>query len=55
VACADDDLVIAALIAGQYIVLQRIGNDVIEPYVMGHELWINTAMVLIAVTAGGLL
>jgi predicted PurR-regulated permease PerM len=45
----------AALVAGLVVVVQQIGNDVIEPYVMGRELPLNAAAVLIAVTAGGLL
>lgn len=37
------------------VVVQQVGNDVVEPYVMGRDLPINAAVVLIAVTAGGLL
>lgn len=37
------------------LVVQQVGNDVIEPWVMGRDLPINAIMVLIAVTAGGLL
>lgn len=37
------------------VVVQQVGNDVIEPYVMGRELPINALVVLAAVTAGGLL
>ena len=45
----------AALVLALVVVVQQIGNDVIEPYVMGNSLPLNAAMVLIAVTAGGLL
>ena len=45
----------AALVLGLVVIVQQIGNDVIEPYVMGRELPLNAAMVLIAVTTGGLL
>ena len=55
VAYVDGGLVTAALVAGLVVVVQQIGNDVIEPYVMGRQLPINAAIVLIAVTSGGLL
>jgi predicted PurR-regulated permease PerM len=45
----------AALVLALVVVVQQIGNDVIEPWVMGSRLPLNAAMVLIAVTAGGLL
>lgn len=45
----------AALVLGLVVVVQQLGNDVVEPYVMKNRLPINAAMVLIAVTAGGLL
>ncbi|WP_166521357.1 AI-2E family transporter [Modestobacter roseus] len=45
----------AALVLALVVVVQQIGNDVIEPYVMKSRLPINAAVVLIAVTAGGLL
>ena len=37
------------------VAVQQVGNDVIEPWVMGHTLGLHPAVVLIAVTAGGLL
>ncbi|GAA4742916.1 AI-2E family transporter [Modestobacter marinus] len=45
----------AALVLGLVVLVQQIGNDVVEPYVMKNRLPINAAVVLIAVTAGGLL
>lgn len=45
----------AALVVALALVVQQIGNNVIEPYVMERELPINAFMVLVAVTAGGLL
>ncbi|MCZ2856986.1 AI-2E family transporter [Blastococcus sp. VKM Ac-2987] len=55
VAYASDGLGTAALVLGLVVVVQQIGNDVIEPYVMKNRLPINAATVLVAVTAGGLL
>lgn len=37
------------------VVVQQIGNDVIEPWVVGHHVGIHPAPVLIAVTAGAVL
>ena len=45
----------ALAVLGLVIVVQQIGNDVIEPYVMGRKLPLNALAVLAAVTAGGLL
>ncbi|MGY2079102.1 AI-2E family transporter [Modestobacter sp. SYSU DS0657] len=45
----------AALVLVLVVVVQQLGNDVVEPYVMKSRLPINAAVVLIAVTAGGLL
>ncbi|MGY1839880.1 MULTISPECIES: AI-2E family transporter [unclassified Modestobacter] len=45
----------ATLVLGLVVLVQQLGNDVVEPYVMKNRLPINAAMVLIAVTAGGLL
>jgi predicted PurR-regulated permease PerM len=45
----------AVLVAVLVVVVQQIGNDVVEPYVMKNRLPLNAATVLIAVTAGGLL
>ena len=55
VAYASGGLGTAALVLGLVVVVQQIGNDVIEPYVMKNRLPLNAAMVLIAVTAGGVL
>ncbi|WP_299955288.1 AI-2E family transporter [uncultured Modestobacter sp.] len=55
VAYGAEGLGTAALVLGLVVLVQQIGNDVIEPYVMKRRLPINAAMVLIAVTAGGLL
>jgi predicted PurR-regulated permease PerM len=55
VAYVSSGLVTALLVLGLVVVVQQVGNDVIEPYVMGRTLPLNAAMVLIAVTAGGLL
>lgn len=45
----------AALVAVLAVVVQQIGNDVIEPWVMKNRLPLNAVTVLVAVTAGGLL
>lgn len=45
----------AVMVLVLVVVVQQIGNDVVEPWVMGRSLPLNAAMVLIAVTAGGLL
>ena len=45
----------AALVLALIAVVQQVGNDVVEPYVMRNRLPINATMVLVAVTAGGLL
>ncbi|MBC7289814.1 MAG: AI-2E family transporter [Actinotalea sp.] len=45
----------AAAVAVLALVVQQIGNNVIEPYVMQRRLPINAFVVLAAVTAGGLL
>jgi predicted PurR-regulated permease PerM len=55
VAYSSGGLGTAAFVLGLVIVVQQIGNDVIEPYVMKNRLPLNAAMVLVAVTAGGLL
>ena len=55
VAYASGGLVTAALVLGLVVVVQQIGNDVVEPYVMKNRLPLNAATVLIAVTAGGVL
>lgn len=45
----------AALTVLLVIVVQQIGNDVIEPWIMGRTLSIHPAVVLIAVSAGAIL
>ncbi|MDD9204956.1 AI-2E family transporter, partial [Georgenia sp. 10Sc9-8] len=55
VAFASDGLTTALLVLVLVIVVQQVGNVVIEPYVMGRSLPMNAFMVLAAVTAGGLL
>ena len=55
VAYAAGGLVKAALVLGLVVVVQQIGNLVIEPFVLNRALPLNAAMVLVAVTAGGLL
>ena len=55
IAYAAEGLVTAALVLVLVVVVQQVGNDVIEPWVMGRTLPLNAAVVLIAVTAGGLL
>lgn len=55
VAYGAEGLGTAALVLGLVVLVQQLGNDVVEPYVMKSRLPINAAMVLIAVTAGGLL
>ncbi|MGY2128104.1 AI-2E family transporter [Blastococcus sp. SYSU DS0617] len=45
----------AVLVAVLVIVVQQIGNDVVEPWVMKNRLPLNAVTVLVAVTAGGLL
>jgi predicted PurR-regulated permease PerM len=55
VAYASGGLVTAALVLGLVVVVQQIGNDVIEPYVMKNRLPLNAATILVAVTAGGVL
>ncbi|MGY1711518.1 AI-2E family transporter [Geodermatophilus sp. SYSU D00758] len=55
VAYGSGGLVDAALVAVLVLVVQQVGNDVIEPWVMRRRLPLNAAAVLVAVTAGGLL
>jgi putative heme transporter len=44
----------AALTVALVVVVQQIGNDVIEPWIMGRTLSIHPAVVLIAVSAGAI-
>lgn len=55
VAYGAEGLGTAALVAALAIVVQQVGNDVVEPWVMKNRLPINAVTVLVAVTAGGLL
>lgn len=55
VAYASGGLGTAVAVLVLVVVVQQIGNDVVEPWVMGRDLPINAAVVLVAVTAGGLL
>lgn len=55
VALGSGGLVTAALTVGVVVLVQQIGNNIIEPWIMGRGLPLHPAMVLIAVTAGALL
>lgn len=55
VAYGSGGLTTALLVLVLVVVVQQLGNAVIEPYVMTHRLPLNAAAVLVAVTAGGLL
>ncbi|WP_236831751.1 AI-2E family transporter [Blastococcus sp. KM273128] len=55
VAYASGGLVTAALVLGLVVVVQQLGNSLVEPYVMRNRLPLNAATVLIAVTVGGVL
>ncbi len=55
VAYASGGLGSAVLVAILVVVVQQIGNDVVEPWVMKNRLPLNAVTVLVAVTAGGLL
>lgn len=55
IAYAADGVVTAALVVALVVVVQQLGNSVVEPWVMGRTLPLNAAVVLLAVTAGGLL
>jgi predicted PurR-regulated permease PerM len=55
VAYGSGGLQTAALALGLIIVVQQIGNDVIEPWVMGRSVPLHPAVILIAVTLGGAL
>jgi putative heme transporter len=55
VAYGAEGLGTAAAVAALVLVVQQIGNDVVEPFVMKNRLPINAVTVLVAVTAGGLL
>lgn len=55
VALVSGGLVTAGLVLVLVLLVQQVGNSVIEPWVMGHGLRLHPAVVLGAVTAGGLL
>ncbi|MGY1847072.1 MULTISPECIES: AI-2E family transporter [unclassified Blastococcus] len=55
VAYGSGGLTTALLVLALVVVVQQIGNDVVEPWVMKNRLPLNAATVLIAVTAGGVL
>lgn len=55
VAWVDGGATTALLVLVLVVVVQQIGNDVIEPWVMARSLPLHPAVVLVAVTAGGLL
>lgn len=55
VAFVSGGLVTAGLVLVLVLVVQQVGNSVIEPWVMGRGLRLHPAVVLAAVTAGGLL
>ena len=55
VALVSSGLVTAGLVLLLVLVVQQIGNSVIEPWVMGRGLRLHPAVVLAAVTAGALL
>lgn len=55
VAYSSGGLVTAGLTVALVIVVQQIGNDVIEPWVLGHTIPLHPAVILLAVTIGGAL
>ncbi|WP_324277472.1 AI-2E family transporter [Blastococcus brunescens] len=55
VAYGSGGLTTAALVVALVVVVQQIGNSVVEPWVMRKRLPINAVTVLAAVTTGGLL
>lgn len=55
VAYSSGGITTAALTALLVVVVQQLGNNVIEPYVMGREVPLHPAVVLIAVTVGAAL
>lgn len=55
VAFGSDGLWTAVLVLVIVVVVQQIGNDVIEPWIMGRTLPIRPAVVLIAVSVGAIL
>lgn len=55
VAYAEGGFASAAYVVVLVVVVQQVGNDLVEPFVMTNRLPLNATMVLVAVTAGGLL
>ncbi|MGY2002927.1 AI-2E family transporter [Blastococcus sp. SYSU DS1024] len=55
VAYGSGGLTTALLVLALVVVVQQVGNDVVEPWVMKNRLPLNAVTVLIAVTAGGVL
>lgn len=55
VAYSSGGVVTAALTVALVVVVQQIGNDVVEPWVLGRSIPLHPAMVLIAVTIGAAL
>lgn len=48
-------LTTAALVLVVIVIVQQIGNDVIEPWIMGSAVGLHPAAVLVAVGVGGIL
>jgi len=55
VALGSEGLVTAALVLALVVLVQQLGNDVIEPWVMDRMIGLHPVMVLVAVTAGAVL
>ena len=55
VAFISGGLLTAALTLALVVLVQQIGNDVIEPWIMGRTLSLHPAVVLVAVASGGVL
>ncbi len=55
VALGSEGLVTALIVLVAVVVVQQVGNDVIEPWVMDRLIGLHPAVVLIAVTAGAIL
>ena len=55
VAYADGGAGTAAFVLVLVVVVQQVGNDLVEPFVMTNRLPVNAVVVLVAVTAGALL
>lgn len=55
VALGSQGVVTAALVLGLVVLVQQLGNDVIEPWVMDRMIGLHPVAVLVAVTAGAVL